>query len=293
MELQDLLKNVQDQKKILEQQYDNLNQNIEECNLIINGGEGLSQPKVEINNDYIEKCKILEAENYTIKQEIENLNNEIENQKKTNENLEQVIDSMNKESYDNEEILQNLKSTIEKLKMQNKQGSLINSQADLQISKNNSLMQMKQQEMKNLNEKINTLNKELQILKNENKSLLNQMKKKQQENSKGDLINQRLIAEIKSIKENNKVLEECLKDRQKTINDLKNTLKIMGGLGDQNLENNEIMMNDNLSEKKKRLEEIINDTKQKEKQLEEIKKNYMDMIKFKDEKIKELKEKLG
>ena len=53
------------------------------------------------------------------------------------------------------------------------------------------------------------------------------------------------------------------------------------------------MMNDNLSEKKKRLEEIINDTKQKEKQLEEIKKNYMDMIKFKDEKIKELKEKLG
>ena len=293
MELQDLLKNVQDQKKILEQQYDNLNQNIEECNLIINGGEGLSQPKVEINNDYIEKCKILEAENYTIKQEIENLNNEIENQKKTNENLEQVIDSMNKESYDNEEILQNLKSTIEKLKMQNKQGSLINSQADLQISKNNSLMQMKQQELKNLNEKINSLNKELQILKNENKSLLNQMKKKQQENSKGDLINQRLMAEIKSIKENNKVLEECLKDRQKTINDLKNTLKIMGGFGDQNLENNEIMMNDNLSEKKKRLEEIINDTKQKEKQLEEIKKNYMDMIKFKDEKIKELKEKLG
>jgi chromosome segregation ATPase len=293
MELQDLLKNVQDQKKILEQQYDNLNQNIEECNLIINGGEGLSQPKVEINNDYIEKCKILEAENYTIKQEIENLNNEIENQKKTNENLEQVIDSMNKESYDNEEILQNLKSTIEKLKMQNKQGSLINSQADLQISKNNSLMQMKQQEIKNLNEKINSLNKELQILKNENKSLLNQMKKKQQENSKGDLINQRLMAEIKSIKENNKVLEECLKDRQKTINDLKNTLKIMGGFGDQNLENNEIMMNDNLSEKKKRLEEIINDTKQKEKQLEEIKKNYMDMIKFKDEKIKELKEKLG
>ena len=293
MELQDLLKNVQDQKKILEQQYDNLNQNIEECNLIINGGEGLSQPKVEINNDYIEKCKILEAENYTIKQEIENLNNEIENQKKTNENLEQVIDSMNKESYDNEEILQNLKSTIEKLKMQNKQGSLINSQADLQISKNNSLMQMKQQEIKNLNEKINSLNKELQILKNENKSLLNQMKKKQQENSKGDLINQRLMAEIKSIKENNKVLEECLKDRQKTINDLKNTLKIMGGFADQNLENNEIMMNDNLSEKKKRLEEIINDTKQKEKQLEEIKKNYMDMIKFKDEKIKELKEKLG
>ena len=59
----------------------------------------------------------------------------------------------------------------------------------------------------------------------------------------------------------------------------------MGGLGDQNLENNEIMMNDNLSEKKKRLEEIINDTKQKEKQLEEIKKNYMDMIKLKEEKI--------
>ena len=56
---------------------------------------------------------------------------------------------MNKESNDNEELLQNLKSTIEKLKLQNKQGSMINSQTDLQISKNNSLMQMKQQEKKN------------------------------------------------------------------------------------------------------------------------------------------------
>ena len=76
----------------MEQQYDNLYQNIEECNLIINGGDGLSQPKIEINNnDYIEKCKILEAENDTIKQEIENLNNEIENQKKTNENLNNLL----------------------------------------------------------------------------------------------------------------------------------------------------------------------------------------------------------
>ena len=115
---------------------------------------------------------------------------------------------------------------------------------------------------------------------------------KQQENSKGDLINKKLMAEIKNIQENNKVLEECLKDRQKTINDLKNTLKIMGGLTDQNYENNEIL-DDNLNEKKKRLQEIINDTKQKEKQYEEIKKNYMDMIKFKDEKIEELKKKLG
>ena len=41
------------------------------------------------------------------------------------------------------------------------------------------------------------------------------------------------------------------------------------------------------------MNEIINDTKQKEKQLAEIKKNYIDMIKFKDEKIKQLKEKLG
>ena len=290
MELQDLLKHVQEQKKILEQQYENLNQNIEECNLIINGGEGLSQPKIEINNDYIEKCKVLEAENDNIKQEIDNLNNEIENQKKTNENLQQIIDSMNKESYDNEEILQNLKSTIEKLKLQNKQGNMINSQADLQISKNNNLMQMKQQEIKNLNEKINTLNKELQIIKNDNKNLLNQMKLKKQENSKGDLINQRLMAEIKNVKENNKVLEECLKDRQKTIIDLKNTLKIIGGFSGGN---DAQMMDGNLDEKKRRLNEILNDTKQKEKQLEEIKKNYSDMIKLKDDRIKELKEKLG
>ena len=294
MELQDLLKNVQDQKKILEQQYDNLNQNIEECNLIINGGEGLSQPKVEINNDYIEKCKILEAENYTIKQEIENLNNEIENQKKTNENLEHVINSMNKESYDNEELLNNLKNTIEKLKMQNKQGYIINSKTDLQINKNNNLMKMKQQEIKNLNEKINTLNKELSLIKQENKNLMNQMKLKQQKNSQGDIMNQRLIAEIKNLQDNNKVLEECLKDRQKTISQLKNTLKIIGG-GAQD----EINFDDNeegnlsLAEKKKRLEEIMNDTKKKEKQLDEIKKNYMDMINMKEEKIKQLKEKLG
>ena len=37
----------------------------------------------------------------------------------------------------------------------------------------------------------------------------------------------------------------------------------------------------------------MNDTKKKEKQLDEIKKNYMDMINMKEEKIKQLKEKLG
>ena len=87
--------------------------------------------------------------------------------------------------------------------MKNKQGSMINSQTDLQISKNNNLMQMKQQEIKTLNEKINSLNKELLISKNENKNLLNQMKMKQQENSKGDLINKKLMAEIKNIQDNN------------------------------------------------------------------------------------------
>ena len=60
---------------------------------------------------------------------------------------------MNKESYDNEELLNNLKNTLEKLKMQNKQGYLINSKTDLQINKNNNLMKMKQQEIKNLNKK--------------------------------------------------------------------------------------------------------------------------------------------
>ena len=123
---------------------------------------------------------------------------------------------------------------------------------------------------------------------------MNQMKLKQQKNSQGDIMNQRLIAEIKNLQDNNKVLEECLKDRQKTISQLKNTLKIIGG-GAQD----EINFDDNeegnlsLAEKKKRLEEIMNDTKKKEKQLDEIKKNYMDMINMKEEKIKQLKEKLG
>ena len=114
---------------------------------------------------------------------------------------------MNKESYNNEELLKKLKATIEKLKLQNKQGNKINSQADIQISKNNTIMKMKQEEIKNLNEKVNTLNKELKIIKSENKSLLEQMKLKQQENSKGNLINQRLFAEINNLKENNKVLD--------------------------------------------------------------------------------------
>ena len=98
------------------------------------------------------------------------------------------------------------------------------------------------------------------------------------------------MAEIKNVKENNKVLEECLKDRQKTIIDLKNTLKIIGGFSRGN---DAQMIDGNLDEKKRRLNEILNDTKQKEKQLEEIKKNYSDMIKLKDDRIKELKEKLG
>ena len=295
IELQDLLKNVQAQKKELEQQYEALNQKIEECNLIINGGQGPSEQKIEINNEYIEKCKLLESENENIKQEIEGLNQEIENQKIANENLEQIIDSMNKESYDNEELLKKLKATIEKLKMQNKQGSKVNSQADLQISKNNSIMKMKQEEIKNLNEKINTLNKELQIIKKENKSLLEQMKQRQQENSKGDLMNQRLIAEINNLKENNRVLEECLKDRRKTIMQLKQSIKIMSGIKDDDEEMGALGDGNasTLEEKKKRLAELQADTKEKTKQLNDIKNNYMAIINMKDEKIKQLREQLG
>ena len=199
---------------------------------------------------------------------------------------------MNKESYNNEELLKKLKATIEKLKFQNKQGNKINSQADMQISKNNSIMKMKQEEIKNLNEKVNTLNKELQIIKSENKSLLEQMKLKQQENSKGNLMNQRLIAEINNLKENNKVLEECLKDRRKTIMELKQSLKILSGIKDDEGMGDFNQGGSNLNDKKKRLAELINESKQKSKQLIDIKKNYMDMINMKDERIKELKEKM-
>ena len=201
---------------------------------------------------------------------------------------------MNQESYNNEEILKKLKATIEKLKMQNKQGNKANSQADLQISKNNSIMKMKQEEIKNLNDKLNSLNKELQMIKQENKSLLEQMKQKKRENSKGNIMNQRLAAEINNLKENNKVLEECLKARRKTIIDLKQSLKIMSGIKDDEAQGgnlgSDIM---SLDDKKKRLDELIADTKKKNKQLNDMKKNYMDMINMKDQRIKELQEKLG
>ena len=185
-----------------------------------------------------------------------------------------------------------MKATIEKLKLQNKQGSKINSQADIQISKNNSIMKMKQEEIKNLNEKVNTLNKELQIIKTENKTLLEQMKLKQQENSKGNIMNQRLIAEINNLKENNKVLEECLKDRRKTIMELKQSLKILSGIKDDEGMGDFDQGGSTLNDKKKRLAELISESKQKNKQLNDIKKNYMDMINMKDERIKELKEKM-
>ena len=157
-------------------------------------------------------------------------------------------------------------------------------------------MKMKQEEIKQLNDKINTLNSELKIIKDENKSLMEQMKQKQQENSKGDLMNQRLIAEINNLKSNNQVLEECLKDRRKTIMDLKQSLLIMSGAKDMNDVGDGIQNDDdssNLNEKKKRLAELISDTKEKTKQLDEIKKNYMDIINMKNEKIKSLKAKLG
>ena len=296
IELQDLMKTVQNQKKELEQQYNDLNRKIEECNLILtNNLQG--GPKIEINNDYIEKCKNLENENESIKNEIDELTQEIENQKIANENLEQVIESMNKESYDNEELLKNLKNTIEKLKLQNKQGKNVNTQADIQITKNSNMLRAKQEEINNLNEKINQVNSELNLLKNENKNLMEQMKKKQQENSKDDLLNQRLMVEINNLKTNNQVLDECLKDRKKTILELKQSLKIMNGIketGDNNLGNVEqIKENPNIEAKKKRLADLIADTKEKSNQLEKIKDSYMQIIDTKDARIQELKDKLG
>ena len=120
------------------------------------------------------------------------------------------------------------------------------------------------------------------------------MKQKEQENSKGNIMNQRLIAEINNLKENNKVLEECLKQRRKTIIELKQSLKIMSGIKDDVAQGGNIgVENMSLDDKKKRLASLIADTKKKNKQLNDMKKNYMDMINMKDQRIRELKEKLG
>ena len=121
------------------------------------------------------------------------------------------------------------------------------------------------------------------------------MKQRQQENSKGDLMNQRLIAEINNLKDNNKVLDEILKVKKKTILQYKNTLKVMNG-ANENAEGEIDNLGEEtstLSDKKKRLNDLLSDTREKTKQLEEMKNNYMQTINLKDERIKQLKEKLG
>ena len=173
-----------------------------------------------ISDNYENILLIIENILYYLKYNFLDDNNELKPKIKTS--IQEMLNSLKKFSkLKDSKLLKGMKFKIEAVNEEYLNMKRINIE---KLKKN------KQLELKEKNSK-----KEESTITNNNIKI-NEIK--EEENSKGDILNQRLMAEIKNIKENNRVLEECLKDRQKTINELKNTLRIIGGLDSKKEEEN-------------------------------------------------------
>ena len=103
MELNELLKGVQNKNNELQKQNKQFKEEIEKIN---SNTKENKEPNIKppvLNNEILSKCKELEENNEKVKKEIEEINAQINEQKLKNKNLQNIVESFNQGSYSNEE----------------------------------------------------------------------------------------------------------------------------------------------------------------------------------------------
>jgi chromosome segregation ATPase len=289
MELNNIFEKVKNENEFLLNENKNFNENLEHFkNLKIEEkNEGNN-----INTDLINNINEISDENNLIKEELEKILEEIENQNIKNNSLEQMIESYNKTNINGEEMLKKLKENISMLKIKNKEENKIHDEIEQKINDNQINLKEKDEKVSLLNEKVKELNEELLNLKNENISLGNDLNQINNDFNEQKINIKKFENEINKIVTNSNALKECIKDRKISINEFKQSLKAINNLKKNVLEEDE-NENNMINVKKKHLVEVYTDTNEKKNQLEAIKNNYIQIIQKKDEKIRQLKTKLG
>ena len=157
---------------------------------------------------------------------------------------------------------------------------------NVQIERYNGEVENKNSEIGLLSSKIEYLKNEVEKMKETNRALLSKLKDKEDDLSKQNFTMKKLSSDIDIMNNNTKTLLLCANDKNKTIQNLKESLNVLQGT--ESFGGNQDTNKDELIQKRKRLADIIIDTNDMTAKINELKKSYIDTIRMKDEKIKVL-----
>lgn len=284
IELNEILNRAKDQNEKIMRENDNFKVQVEQFAKENENNSALKQNFETLNTNLLQKCNELSNENLQIQSEIENVENQIMNQKEKNETLQNLIDNFSKTDQDMKDILANLRTAIDDLKVKNDQGSKINEEINVQIERYNGEVENKNSEIGLLSSKIEYLKNEVEKMKETNRALLSKLKEKEDDLSKQHFTIKKLSSDIDIMNNNTKTLLLCANDKNKTIQNLKESLNVLQGT--ESFGGNQDTNKDELIQKRKRLADIIIDTNDMTAKINELKKSYIDTIRMKDEKIK-------
>ena len=240
-----------------------------------------------LNTNLLQKCNELSNENMQIQSEIEDIQNQILNQKEKNETLQSLIDNFSKSDVQTKEILKNLRAAIDELKMKNDEGLKANDQINEQVAQFNGEIENKNSEISVYNQKIDFLKEEIEKAKENNRLLLEKSKEKDNALSQKNFSIKKIISDTEILKSNTATLLKCINDKNKTIENLKESLNVLQGTETYNSGAND-SKRDELIQKRKQLVDILSETSEISSQIDETKKKYSEMIVMKDQKIKVL-----
>ena len=277
----DQINTIQNQnKKLFEenlalvQNYNERIKEIENCNR--------KNAEIQITNQENEKAyEEIEKNNKILRETLGKLQLELTELESKENNLNLINESNMKTKNDNEELLFQLKTTYEKLTKNSNENSIQINNSQNQINEANYVINNKKKEIIDLIEIINGLSGELELLKRENIEISQKIEEKtgleedlkQKENEiqrEYDFANQENENAKKDNVEKDNVINFLKDNISKTIN----------------LEDSQLNTRENELDEEIRTAEIEKEKKQRE--LEEIKLRYEDIIKRKDQMIQEM-----
>lgn len=245
-----------------------------------------------INSNLIRQCSEIDNENKMIIKEIEEYKEKINDQQSKNSNLNKVNESYATLQYNNEEILNQLKSTIDGLKKKSEESSKEKDDNVKQLLFINNELRSREEDIKELKEKLHKVQERQNDLKGLDRSYYDKVSAKNSEIFNYNMTLKNVQNDIEKMKSNNKVLFQIIEDREKTILNLDESLKFLNTK--ISLESNDNQRNPNElgnENKENELNDLLDELGNKEYQISEIRKNYEEIIKLKNDKIAVLTQK--
>lgn len=277
----DQINTIQNQnKKLFEenlalvQNYNERIKEIENCNR--------KNAEIQITNEENEKAyEEIEKNNKILRETLGKLQLELAELESKENNLNLINESNMKTKNDNEELLFQLKTTYERLTKSSNENSIQINNSQNQINEANYVINNKKKEIIDLIEIIKGLSEELEVLKKENIEISQKIEEKAEIEENLKQKESEVQKEYDYANQENENAKKDNVEKDNVINFLKDNISKT-----INLEDSQVNTRENELDEEIRAAEAEREKKQRE--LEEVKLRYEDIIKRKDQMIQEM-----